>query len=110
MHYYDFHIGDYRSATSHLNNEEDLAYRRLLDMYYDTEQPIPLDIQWVSRRLRLGSDVVQTVLNDMFEHTDNGYKNKRADEEIQAYHSFLFSHLPLTRRPNFPKPIEVSVS
>jgi len=89
MHYYQFHIGDYRSATSHLSNEEDLAYRRLLDMYYDTEQLIPLDIQWVSRRLRLGSEVVQTVLNDMFECTENGYRNKRADDEILAYQAYL---------------------
>lgn len=89
MHYYQFHIGDYRAATSHLSNEEDLAYRRLLDMYYDTEQPIPLDIQWVSRRLRLGSEVVLSVLKDMFEETSEGYKNKRADDEIQAYHAYL---------------------
>ena len=89
MHYYQFHIGDYLSATSHLSNDEDLAYRRLLDMYYDTEKPIPSDIQWVSRRLRLGSEIIQSVLNDMFECTDVGYKNSRADEEIRAYHSYL---------------------
>jgi uncharacterized protein YdaU (DUF1376 family) len=89
MHYYQFHIGDYLSATSHLSNDEDLAYRRLLDMYYDTEKPIPIDIQWVSRRLRLGSEIIQSVLNDMFEYTEFGYKNSRADEEIRAYHSYL---------------------
>ena len=33
MHYYPHHIGDYKSATAHLSNEEDLAYRRLLEMY-----------------------------------------------------------------------------
>ena len=52
MNYYPHHIGDYRSDTTHLSNEEDLAYRRLLEMYYDTEQPIPLETQWVARRLR----------------------------------------------------------
>jgi hypothetical protein len=50
MHYYQFHIGDYRSATAHLTNEEDLAYRRLLDMYYDTEVPIPNDPKDVARK------------------------------------------------------------
>jgi uncharacterized protein YdaU (DUF1376 family) len=89
MHYYQFHIGDYLSATIHLSNDEDLAYRRLLDMYYDTEKPIPNDILWVSRRLRLDSDVIQSVLNDMFERTNDGYKNSRADEEIRSYHSYL---------------------
>ena len=51
MHYYQFSIGDYKAATGHLSNEEDLAYRRLLDMYYDTESKIPLDTQWVTQWL-----------------------------------------------------------
>ncbi|NDH69342.1 MAG: DUF1376 domain-containing protein, partial [Gammaproteobacteria bacterium] len=33
MHYYQFHIGDYKSHTHHLSLLEDLAYRRLLDFY-----------------------------------------------------------------------------
>jgi uncharacterized protein YdaU (DUF1376 family) len=59
MHYYTFNIGDYRGATAHLSNEEDLAYRRLLDMYYDTEKKIPVDSQWVARRLRLDTKVIE---------------------------------------------------
>ena len=87
MHYYQFHIGDYRAATAHLTNDEDLAYRRLLDMYYDTETPIPLDIDWVSRRLRLGQDVVENVLKDMFKLSVDGWIHTRCDSEIQKYHS-----------------------
>ena len=87
MHYYQFHIGDYRAATAHLSNDEDLAYRRLLDMYYDTETPIPLDIDWVSRRLRLGQDVVENVLKDMFRVSVDGWIHTRCDSEIQKYHS-----------------------
>lgn len=86
MHYYSFHIGDYRAATAHLSNEEDLAFRRLLDMYYDTEEPIPLDTQWVARRLRVDIDTLVTVLNDMFVHTENGWKHSRCDAEIAHYH------------------------
>jgi uncharacterized protein YdaU (DUF1376 family) len=89
MHYYQFHIGDYISHTIHLSLEEDLAYRRLLDMYYDTEQPIPNNIPLVSRRLRLGSDVVQSVLDEFFVASDEGYKNLRADLEIREYHAFI---------------------
>jgi uncharacterized protein YdaU (DUF1376 family) len=87
MHYYQFHIGDYRAATAHLSNDEDLAYRRLLDMYYDTETPIPLDIDWVSRRLRLGQDVVESVLKDMFTLSVDGWIHTRCDSEIKKYHS-----------------------
>ena len=87
MHYYQFHIGDYRAATAHLSNDEDLAYRRLLDMYYDTETPIPRDIDWVSRRLRLGQDVVENVLKDMFKVSVDGWVHTRCDSEIKKYHS-----------------------
>ena len=40
MHYYQFHIGDYKSHTHHLTPMEDLAFRRLLDHYYLHEVPI----------------------------------------------------------------------
>ena len=86
MHYYQFNIADYRSATTHLSNEEDLAYRRLLDMYYDSEQPIPLDTQWVARRLRLDSELIENVLLDMFSLTNDGWFHARCDEVIKQYH------------------------
>lgn len=85
MYYYQFHIGDYRAATSHLSNEEDLAYRRLLDMYYDTENPIPNETEWVARRLRLGSDVVLSVLKDFFVLQENGWTHKKCDAVIADY-------------------------
>jgi uncharacterized protein YdaU (DUF1376 family) len=86
MHFYKFHIGDYRADTSHLTNEEDLCYRRLLDMYYDAEKEIPLDTQWVSRRIRMGSETVITVLEDMFIRTETGWRNPRCESEIAEYH------------------------
>ena len=89
LHYYQFHINDYRGATSHLSNEEDLAYRRLIEMYYDTEAPIPLDLAFVSRRIRIGQEVIETVLADFFTETDGGWVNKRAEKEIESYHAFI---------------------
>ena len=87
MHYYQFSIGDYRAATAHLSNEEDLAYRRLLDMYYDTEQKIPLDTQWVARRIRVDAHVVRDVLNDMFIQHGDGWFHARCDDVIEQYHA-----------------------
>ena len=89
MNYYNFHIGDYISHTIHLSLEEDLAYRRLLDMYYDTELPIPNNIPLVSRKLRISAEVVKTVLDEFFELTEEGYKNFRADNEISEYQRFI---------------------
>jgi uncharacterized protein YdaU (DUF1376 family) len=87
MYYYQFHIGDYRAATNHLSNDEDLAYRRLLDMYYDTEKPISLDTEWVSRRLRLASETVLSVLKDFFILQDDGWFHPKCDSIIAQYHA-----------------------
>jgi uncharacterized protein YdaU (DUF1376 family) len=86
VHHYPHHIGDYRSSTSHLSDAQDLAYRRLLEMYYDTERPISLDTQWVATRLRLGSDVLISVLNDQFQEREDGWHKDRCDREIAKYH------------------------
>ena len=85
MHYYQHHIGDYRAATAHLTNEEDLAYRRLLDMYYDTEQKIPTDTEWVARRIRMDVTVVESVLVDMFQEDEDGWFHSRCEREIEAF-------------------------
>jgi len=87
MFYFPFHIGDYRAATAHLSNEEDLAYRRLLEVYYDTEQPISLELEKVARRLRISVAAIKTVLDDFFILTENGWINKRVDQEIEHWYS-----------------------
>jgi len=89
MYYYQFHIGDYRAATAHLTNDEDLAYRRLLDMCYDTEKPIPTDLEWVSRRIRIPASVIRDVLNDMFSKNEDGtWFSPRADAEILKFNKY----------------------
>ena len=70
----------------HLSNEEDLAYRRLLEMYYDTEQPIPDDLQLVSRRIRVTPEALLFVLQEFFVLVNKGWKNKRCDLVIKDYH------------------------
>ena len=89
MFYYQFNIGDYLKHTAHLTPLEDIAYRRLLDTYYDTEKPIPNDIPLVSRKLRIDAETVEMVLKEFFLQTEEGYRNKRADIEIEVYHAFL---------------------
>ena len=85
MHYYQHHIGDYRAATDHLSDEEDLIYRRLIELYYDTEQPIATDVYRVARRVRMHPDVVERVLEEFFTLGDDGYRHARCDAEIEQY-------------------------
>ena len=88
MNYYPFHIGDYLSATRHLSWAEDAAYRRLLDTYYTTEKALPLDLRAVCRLVLATTEeqreAVRVVLEEFFEQTADGWKNSRADAEIEA--------------------------
>jgi uncharacterized protein YdaU (DUF1376 family) len=86
MNYYPFHIGDYISHTSHLSDEEDLAYRRMIDLYYQSEQPFT-DVHFVARRIKSTPEIVTDLLSDFFVKTEDGWRNKRADEEIDKYHA-----------------------
>jgi uncharacterized protein YdaU (DUF1376 family) len=85
MHYYQFHIGDYQRDTMHLDEMEDLAYRRLLDLYYKEEQPIPDDMDRVAKliRMRTHSECIASVLREYFELTENGWVNHRAQKFLQ---------------------------
>ena len=86
MHFYDFNIGDYAKKTQHLTNEEDLAYRRLLDLYYDSENPVLTSgLATLSRRLRVSEQSLENVLSEFF---PDG-KNKHADEKIAEYYAYL---------------------
>jgi uncharacterized protein YdaU (DUF1376 family) len=89
MHYYQFNIGDYASHTRHLSIVEDIAYRRLLDLYYLHERPLGNCSVNVARLIGMSeySQEVETVLMEFFEHVDGGYINGRADKEIAHYHS-----------------------
>jgi len=87
MHYYDFNIGDYAKKTAHLTNGEDLAYRRALDVYYDTEKPFEIThgLATLSRRLRVDENDLKNVIEEFFPEG----RNKHADEKIAEYYAFL---------------------
>jgi len=88
MHYYQFNIKSYTAATSHLSDDEDLAYRRLLDFYYDTEGPLPDDIDLLARRIKMNGkkDAVLSVLNEFFPVGKDGLRhNRKSDEQIHSY-------------------------
>jgi len=88
MHYFQFHIGDYKSHTHHLSLLEDLAYRRLLDFYFLHENPIKH--RDIARQIgmRDHEEDVMTVLNEFFISTPEGFVNPRADKEIKQYKEF----------------------
>ena len=84
MNFYPFHIGDYLSHTSHLTDEEDLAYRRMIDLYYQTEEPFT-DTAKLARKVRSSFEIVGSILSEFFVYQENAWHLKRADEEIAKY-------------------------
>jgi uncharacterized protein YdaU (DUF1376 family) len=87
MHYYNFNIGDYASHTRNLSQSEDLAYRRLLDEYYLHERPLNACSASVARQIGMSDQqaAVEYVLQTFFHLTDEGWSNKRVDEEIAKF-------------------------
>ena len=94
MHFYSFNIGDYISHTKHLSDMEDLAYRRLLDLYYLHERTLNEDVSLVARKINMKDNVpeVRVVLEEFFKlEVGKGWINPRADEEIEKYQSKIQS-------------------
>lgn len=89
MHYYKFDISAWALHTAHLTPEEEAVYFRLVNFYYDTEQPIPTETTQVIRRLRLTeyAHIVNDILNEFFDATLDGYRHTRCDKELSAYHA-----------------------
>jgi len=87
MHYYPFHVGDYQTHTAHLSDTEDLAYRRMLDLYYINQKPLPNDAAKVARLIRMPAAVeeVRGLLEEFFVLQDGSYTNKRCDKEIASF-------------------------
>ena len=85
MNYYAFHIGDYKAHTSHLSLIEDLAFRRMLDLYYLTESPLP-EIKKIARAICMRENIedIQNVLDEFFIDTDEGFIHNRCEREIKA--------------------------
>lgn len=86
MNYYPFHVGDYAAHTAHLEPMEDLAYRRMLDLYYRTERALPADPQEIARLTRLKDqrEAIDVVLKEFFILSRDGWHSKRADDELTS--------------------------
>lgn len=94
MNYYPHHIGDFNSATRHLTRVERSLYRDLIELYYDTEQPLPADdFDRLARRVIAINDeekeALQFVLDEFFVLDGDLYRHARCDEEIAKYQAQL---------------------
>jgi len=86
MHQYTRHIGDYQRDTGMLTPLEHGVYNLLLDWYYSSEKPLPVEWCELYRicrcRTRTDNMAVQYVIKTFFKTCDTGYCHKRCDEVI----------------------------
>jgi uncharacterized protein YdaU (DUF1376 family) len=86
VNYYKHYMGDYQRDTGHLSLSQDGAYRRMMDHYYSTEQPLPADKEALYRicgamdaKERKAADFVAATF---FVKNGNQLHHQRIDEEI----------------------------
>ena len=89
MKYYLHHIGDFDRATRHLSRIERSVYSDLIDLYYDTEQQLPLDVSLICRKILARtneeSTAVEQTLNEFFTKTPTGWYHERCETVIDEY-------------------------
>lgn len=89
MNYYSHHIGDFDQSTRHLTRIERSVYLDLMFVYYDTEQPLSLDVAGLCRKILARSEeekaAVLAVLDEFFITTPAGWYQKRCEKELDAY-------------------------
>lgn len=85
MHHYPFHPGDYLLDTAHLEPMHDLCYRRMLDLYYVSEQALPDDKQLLSKRLRVDQQLLEEILTEFFTLTQKGWEQDKCERVLAKY-------------------------
>ena len=90
MNYYPFHIGDFRSGTVNMSRQTRWIYRDMLDVYYDSEKLLPLDLDVLCDVIGAESDderrIVERLLRFKFIKTDEGYRQDTCERVIAEYH------------------------
>lgn len=89
MHYYQFNIKDYSFATIRMSLMEDLAFRRMLDLFYESEKPLPCELKRIAKLIGMldHQEEIRDVLNEFWKETESGWVNSRANDEINKYKS-----------------------
>lgn len=66
---------------------EDLAFRRMLDLFYESEKPLPFELKRISKLIGMvdHQEEIKGILNEFWQETENGWVNSRAEIEIEKY-------------------------
>ena len=83
MNWYKFDFATYWVETYGIADAEDLAYRRLRDLYYQTEGPIENDQSRIEKKIGLDWDCIEPVLLRFFgKNAKNCWEHKAWQADI----------------------------
>jgi uncharacterized protein YdaU (DUF1376 family) len=89
VHYYPHNIADFNNSTRHLTRVEQSVYRASIEMYYDTESMLALDVEKLNRKLLCVTNdeknALLVILDEFFIKKDEGYYHERCELEIAKY-------------------------
>jgi uncharacterized protein YdaU (DUF1376 family) len=90
MHSYLHNIKTFNNATRHLTRVERSVYRDLIELYYDTEQPLnAVQFDRLCKRIMANSDeeiaALEYILDEFFERTGDVYTHDFCDHEIEKF-------------------------
>ena len=105
MNFFPFHPGDYMLRTAHLEPLEDLAYRRMIDLYYVNETPLEGNPEAIARVIRMRSSAteVEAVLREFFIEGSDGWSHTHCDEVIGQYQAKAKQAVENGKRGGRPK-------
>ncbi len=82
--WYKFNHEEYRHEIRGLADAEDLAYRRLIDLYYSNEGPLPADKAVLERIVALEYDWDQIYMLDPVGYLRNGQIKKYTSSALES--------------------------
>lgn len=89
MKFFELHISDYQRKTPHLSLAEHGAYMMMLQIFYGSERPLPVERRLLYRMLRAESRVeraaVDAVVKEFWIESPEGLTNARAIDTLNEY-------------------------
>ena len=107
MDWYKFKFKEYKDETFGLPDAEDLAYRRLIDLYYANEGPLPADQSLLERMVTLDYDCIHPVLIAYFQRTESGWAHGRLDQDLARRQAKAVQARAAGKRGGRPKSVMV---
>lgn len=87
LDWYPFFVIDFRRDTRHLTLEQDAAYRRLIDEYMLTREPLPNNDAALARILGIPAtewECLAPVVRKFFKARNDKLIHKRCEQELRA--------------------------